>query len=43
MVVGVVGAANPAHVTEMDQMKTESRCWSDRSRLLVVVVVGGGM
>lgn len=34
--VGVVGGANPARVTEMDQMKTESRCWSDRSRLLGV-------
>lgn len=36
MVVGVGGwgGANPACVTEMDQMKTESRCWSGRSRLL---------
>lgn len=42
MVVGVVGGANPARVTEMDQMKTESRCWSDRSRLLGGGGRGGG-
>lgn len=29
----VGGCANPARVTEMDQMKTHSRWWSDSNRL----------